>query len=92
MLFEFISGEPVARLPRAKDGTPRLPDGVTLFSIDQAAAKSGKSVDELRAVWAATFDELFPGAREIIAPAPTAGAAAPADHRGPVRKMFPEVH
>src|SRR5690348_5805174 len=39
MVFEFIDGEPVARLDHKADGTPRVPDGAVYFTFQQALAR-----------------------------------------------------
>jgi phage recombination protein Bet len=91
MIFQIIDGEPVPRLPRAADGAPRVPDGATYFTLEQAAERSGRSREHLRVLWQSTFEELFPGASELFAPAAVQPPGRAAELAYLRRTMFPEL-
>lgn len=85
MVFEFFEGQPVPLLPRNGDGTPRIPDGVRFYNLQQAAARSGRTVESLRAQWMATCEPLlkFDDSSRVAEPTPAelaaeAGAASDA--------------
>jgi phage recombination protein Bet len=54
------------RKPRNHDGSPRVPDGREWLSIEQAAAKSGKSIAWLEADYRAVFADLITGETLLV--------------------------
>lgn len=83
MIFEVFEGQPIPLLPRHADGTERVPDGISYYTIEQMSVKSGRSADWLRRLWVATCSPLIedepetpPAAAATVATVPAANAAA----------------
>src|SRR4051812_29700861 len=74
-IFELVqtpAGDQLrARLPFLADGGFRQPDGVQFFSLEQAAKRSGQSIDELRAEWISTFGDVIDSTESVLAPEET---------------------
>jgi hypothetical protein len=68
MLFEDIGGQPIPRIPRAKDGTVRTSDGVRYFDPPAAAGRFRRDELELRRVWVDFFCDLvgLPGVPDVV--------------------------
>lgn len=60
MLFELRDGMAIPKLPSDLRGNPRVADGETLLSIEQAAEKTGLSVAKLKRLWESTWSDLVP--------------------------------
>lgn len=59
-LFRDVDGRPVPVLEEDPSGAARTPDGVELFSLEQAAAWFNMARDALRATFDAFFKDLIP--------------------------------
>jgi phage recombination protein Bet len=59
MLFEDVNGQPIPRIPRAKDGTIRTPDGLRYFDTPGGSLHFQRSESELRRLWATFFEDLL---------------------------------
>lgn len=59
-LFKIVGKSPLPVFDCEADGTPRQPDGKTLFSLRQAARKCGRPAKELRELYNASVAELMP--------------------------------
>src|SRR5687768_7847426 len=81
MVFEFYEGQPVPLLPRNGDGSPRVPDGARIFSLQQAAARSGRTEQSLRGQWQATWAQVLEldDSSKVIEPTPAELAAEAGD-------------
>src|SRR4051812_16714056 len=75
MLFEAIDGDPVPLLPYAADGSPRVPDGISLFTLAQAVKHFGKSEQSLRDRWNAVWAGYVPDDVDAVPPVITDAAA-----------------
>lgn len=65
MLFGMRDGLAVPKLPNDLQGKPRVADGESVLTIEQAAEKTGVPVAKLKRLWEATWSDLVPTAAEL---------------------------
>lgn len=80
MLFEDVNGGPVARSPKAIDGTVRAADGERYFTLAQAVERFGWTEQQLREHYCTSLGEAALEASGTAAAAP----------RGPAPEMKPD--
>lgn len=72
ILFELVDGRMRPALPLDPEGNPRVADGRTFLTVEQAATLVNRAPASLRAEHAATYKDLRGDATQVMAPTPSA--------------------